>query len=109
MSSVMNPVLKRPPSFSPTRTQKYLPSAAVRCKSVLNITPLKKRVVFTCVCVCLCVRSGDVPVRGLVQPPAGPAEPPQQGHQERGQDRAQLISFLNLKLQLLHRHRDDLH
>lgn len=44
--------------------------------------------------VCVCVRLGDLPVRGLVQPPPGPAEPPQQGHQERGQDRTQLISFL---------------
>lgn len=38
-------------------------------------------------------RSCDLSIRGLVQPAAGPAEPTQQGHQERGQDRAQLISF----------------
>lgn len=41
-------------------------------------------------------RTGDVAVGGLVQSPPGPAEPPQQGHQERGQDRAQLISFVAL-------------
>lgn len=57
------------------------------------------------VCVCVCVRSGDVPVWGLVQPPPGPAESPQQGHQERWQDRAQLISFYSD----CHRDRDDLH
>ncbi len=55
------------------------------------------------VSICVC-RFGDVPVRGLVQPPPGPAEPPQQGHQERGQDRAQLISFMCPDCD-----RDDLH
>lgn len=45
-------------------------------------------------CLFVCVRSGDFPVWGLVQPPPGPAEPPQQGHKERWQDWTQLISFL---------------
>lgn len=38
-------------------------------------------------------RSGDILVWRLVQPPPGPAESPQQSHQECGQDWAQLISF----------------
>lgn len=49
-----------------------------------------------CVCVCVCVRSGDILVWRVVQPPPGSAEPPQQGHQECGKDRAQLISFFRL-------------
>lgn len=69
------------------------------CESFL----LKTLKFLTDKCV-LFVRSGDLPVRGLVQPPPGPAEPPQQGHQERGQDRTQLISLL-CSLNISHKER----
>lgn len=43
--------------------------------------------------VCFFLRTGDLLVRGMVQPSPWPSEPPQQGHQECGQNWTQLISF----------------
>lgn len=54
-----------------------------------------------CKCVSIVIflslRFGDVTVRGLVQFTAGSTEPTEQSHQERRQDRAQLISFKTVR------------
>ena len=55
-------------------------------ETIEGFSLMKDVVMLHSVSLCPSLRPGDVPVGELVQPPTGSAEPPQQGHQERGQD-----------------------